>query len=85
MSYVPIHAIDGLNSTRHLNPKQAQTRPPTSYEVLLGDAIERAFGAGHWELDALVVSLNKTGPLAPNSELWTANSYQAEIARLAKG
>jgi hypothetical protein len=80
MTYVPIHAMP----MRHLNPKQAQKRLPTSYEVLLGDAIERAFGAGHWGLDALVASLNKTGPLAPNSEAWTTESYTAEIAKLAK-
>jgi hypothetical protein len=85
MSYIPIHAVDSLKNMRHLNPKQAQKRPPTSYEVLLGDAIERAFGAGHWELDALVTSLNKTGPLAPNSEAWTTELYTAEIAKLAKG
>jgi hypothetical protein len=81
MSYVPIQ----ITPTRHLNPKQAQNRLPTSYEVLLGDAIERAFGAGHWELDALVTALNKTGPMAPNSEPWTAQSYTAEIAHLAQG
>jgi hypothetical protein len=84
MSYIPIHAVDSLKNMRHLNPKQAQKRLPTSYEVLLGDAIERAFGAGHWGLDALVASLNKTGPLAPNSEAWTTESYTAEIAKLAK-
>ena len=80
MTYVPIHAVP----MRHLAPKQAQKHAPTQYEILLGDAIERAFGAGHWELDALVAALNKTGPLAPNSALWTADSYQAEIARLAQ-
>jgi hypothetical protein len=85
MSYVPIHAPNSLSRMRHLNPKQAQKRPPTSDEVLLGDAIEHAFGAGHWELDALVASLNKTGPLAPNSQAWTKASYTAEIARLAQG
>ena len=81
MSYVPIHAMP----MRHLSPKQAQKHPPTQYEVLLGDAIERAFGSGHWDLDALVAALNKTGPLAPNSEPWTADSYRSEMARLAKG
>ena len=64
---------------RYLNPHQARTRPPTSYEDLLGDAIERAFGAGHWELDALIASLNKSGPLGPNGQPWTPDSFQATI------
>ena len=67
---------------RYLDPHQARERAPTAYESLLGDAIERAFGAGHWELDALVAQLNKTGPLAPNSQPWTAESFTATIKTL---
>ena len=67
---------------RYLDPHQARPRPPTSYEDLLGDAIERAFGAGHWELEALVVYLNKSGPLGPNGQAWTAASYQSVIKTL---
>ncbi len=67
---------------RYLNPHQARSRPPTSYEDLLGDAIERAFGAGHWELEALIASLNKSGPLGPNGQPWTADSFQATIKTL---
>ena len=70
-------------SERYLNPHQARRKPPTSYEDLLGDAIERAFGAGHWELDALVAYLNKSGPLGPNGALWTAASFQAVMKTLA--
>jgi hypothetical protein len=51
---------------------------------LLGDAIERAFGQGLWELDALVAQLNKTGPLGPNGAPWTAESYQAVIHTLGE-
>ena len=75
--------FQSLDKDRYLNPHQARQRPTTPYEDLLGDAIERAFGAGHWELEALVGHLNKTGPLAMNSLPWTVESYQTEIARLS--
>jgi hypothetical protein len=67
---------------RYLNPHQARERAPTAYESLLGDAIERAFGAGVHDLDGLVAALNRSGPNAPNGEPWTAESFQALMARL---
>ena len=67
---------------RYLDPHQARPRAPTSFEDLLGDAIERAFGAGHWELDALVGYLNQSGPQGPNGQPWTAASYQSVIKTL---
>ncbi|RZJ02195.1 MAG: hypothetical protein EOP39_23125 [Rubrivivax sp.] len=70
---------------RYLDQHQARRRQPTTYEDLLGDSIERAFGAGHWELDALLAYLNKAGPLAPNSQPWTAESYQSVMKTLATG
>ena len=78
MNAIPIHALQ----ERYLDPHQARTRPPTTFEDLLGDAIERGFGAGHWELDALVAQLNKTGPLGTNGEPWTAESFQTTIKTL---
>ncbi len=78
MTQIPIHAL----TERYLQPHQARTRPPTSYEDLLGDSIERAFAGGHWELDALVAYLNKAGPLAPDSQPWTAQSFQSTIQTL---
>ncbi len=80
MNTIPIHT----QQERYLDPHQARKRPPTSYEILLGDAIERAFGAGLWELDALVVQLNKTGPLGPNGAPWTVQSYQAVMKTLGE-
>ena len=80
MNDIPIHALP----ERYLNPHQARTRPPTSYEDLLGDAIERGFGAGHWELDALLTHLNKSGPLGPNGAPWTAESFQSVIKTLGQ-
>jgi hypothetical protein len=69
---------------RYLQPHQARTRAPTTFEDLLGDAIERAFGAGHWELDALLAYLNKVGPLAPGSQPWTAQSFQDTVKNLGQ-
>lgn len=70
---------------RYLQPHQARKRAPTTYEDLLGDSIERAFGAGHWELPALLAYLNKAGPLGPNGQPWTEESYQSVIKTLATG
>ena len=68
----------------YLNPHQARRRPPTQYEDLLGDAIERAFAAGVHDLAGLVAHLNRTGPGCPSNDgVWTETLYQEEIARLA--
>lgn len=68
---------------RFLNPHQARRRLPTSFEDLLGDAIERAFAAGAHELPALVARLNETGPSAENGAPWTEESFSALMARLS--
>ena len=62
---------------------QARTAPPTSYESLLGDSIERAFAASIHDLPGLVQYLNTAGPSGPNGQPWTSESYQHEMARLA--
>ena len=80
LNSIPIHALQ----ERYLEPHQARRRPPTTYEDLLGDAIERAFGAGHWELDALVEYLNKSGPLGPNGAPWTSDTFQSVIKTLGQ-
>ena len=69
---------------RYLDSNQARTRTPTSYEDLLGDSIERAFGAGHWELESLLAYLNKAGPLGPNGQPWTPETYQSVIKTLGE-
>jgi hypothetical protein len=71
------------STDRSLNPHQARRRPPTAYEDLLGDAIERAFGAGVADLATLVAHLNASGPSAANGEPWTEASFSAWIARAA--
>jgi hypothetical protein len=67
---------------RFLQPHQARRREPTNFEDLLGDSIERAFAAGHWELEGLVAYLNQTGPLGPNGQPWTPASFQTAIQSL---
>jgi hypothetical protein len=70
--------------TLYLNSHQSRKREPTQYENLLGDAIERGFAAGHWELAALVAYLNQSGPRAPSGEAWTEAGYQVMMQRLAQ-
>jgi hypothetical protein len=72
-----------MSNDRYLNPHQARVRASTPFEDLLGDAIERAFGSGISELDALLEYLNKSGPLGPDGSPWTAESYQQELLKLA--
>lgn len=65
-----------------LEPHQARERKPTAHEDLLGDSIERAYAAGLHELDALLEYLNKVGPLGPDGQPWTPQSFGSEMARL---
>jgi hypothetical protein len=67
---------------RNLEPHQARTRAPTTYEDLLGDAIERAFAAGIHDLPGLVEALNGSGLTSPSGKLWTEAIYREEIAAL---
>jgi len=67
---------------RYLQPNQAQQRPPNTFEDLLGDALERAFASGITELAPLVNYLNQSGPLGPNGQPWTEQSFEAEINKL---
>lgn len=67
----------------YLNPHQARRRLPTQYEDLLGDSIERAYAAGIQDLPGLVTYLNRSGPNCPLGGVWTEQTFQEEIARLA--
>ena len=71
-----------MSPDRYLQPHQARQRPPTNFEDLLGDAIERAFAQGIHDLPGLVSYLNQTGPAAENGQPWTESSYCALMARL---
>jgi hypothetical protein len=67
---------------RYIQPKQAQLRPPTSYEDMLGDAIERTFASGVHDLAGLVESLNRQGVTTRAGDLWNEDNYRAELAVL---
>lgn len=66
----------------HLNPRQAQQRPPTAYENLLADALEAAFAAGAWDLPAVAERLNADGVRTPDGQAWTASGLETELKRL---
>lgn len=70
--------------TRQLYNETHQNRsaPPTAYESLLGDSIERAYAQGIHDLDGLVAYLNDAGPTGPNGQPWTPDNFQREMARL---
>ncbi|MDR1969478.1 MAG: hypothetical protein LBQ32_12455 [Burkholderiaceae bacterium] len=68
---------------RYLEPHQARRRPPTVYEDLLGDAIERAYAAGVHDRAGLVEHLTRRGPASPSGKTWTEAIYREEIAALA--
>lgn len=65
---------------RYLQPHQARQRHPTVYESLLGDAIERGFMAGKYELAGLVRHLNDEGMKTPDGQAWTEQNY-CEVMR----
>lgn len=67
---------------RYLDPHQARQRPATTYEDLLGDAIERAFAAGVNDLPGLVERLNQSGLSTPGGDPWTEALYRTHIATL---
>lgn len=69
---------------RYLQPRQIQRRPPTNYESLLGDAIERAFGAEIYDLASLVENLNGQGMTTPAGEPWTEANYCQVMAELSR-
>ena len=67
---------------RYLDPHQARQRTPTTYEDLLGDAIERAFGSGVQDLPGLIAQLNDSGLTSPSGKPWTVEGYARDIATL---
>lgn len=73
-----------MTQDRYLEPHQARRRPPTAFEDLLGDAVERAYADGVHDLAGLVACLNRTGPSAENGQPWTESSFAALMARLGE-
>ncbi|HEY4319102.1 MAG TPA: recombinase-like helix-turn-helix domain-containing protein [Herbaspirillum sp.] len=78
--------MEDIMQERYFNPHQARQRPPTAYEDLLGDSLERAYAAGIHDLPGLIEYLNRAGPGCPvngSETFWTEQSFQQELARLA--
>jgi len=72
---IPIH---------YHNPHQARKAPPTPFEDMLGDSIERAYAQGLHDAAGVVGYLNKFGPCAPNGVPWTEEMFAAEMKRLGE-
>lgn len=81
---IPIAAVTAPVVASYLEPHQARNRKTTAYEDLLGDSIERAYAAGLHELDALLEYLNKAGPMGPDGQAWTPETFEREMARLGE-
>lgn len=73
-----------METDRYLQPHQARRRAPTTFEDLLGDAIERAFAQGAYTLPELVACLNREGVAAADGSDWTEENFQALMARLGR-
>lgn len=71
-----------MSASLYNETHQTRLAPPTAYESLLGDAIERAFAAGIHDLPGLVAQLNRTGPAGPNGQPWTEALYEEVMAQL---
>ncbi|MEO1225999.1 MAG: recombinase-like helix-turn-helix domain-containing protein [Pseudomonadota bacterium] len=61
---------------------QTRAAPPSAYENALGDAIETAFGEGHYDLAPLVARINELGVMSPEGTPWTEDRFKTEMARL---
>jgi hypothetical protein len=55
-----------------------------AYENKLGDGLEELLGRGVDTLEGLASGLNSLGVKPLNGQLWTADTIEAEFARLGK-
>ena len=61
---------------------QTRSASPSDYENQLGDALVAAFDQGIEDLEPLVTKLNDLGTRAPDGQLWSVASFEAEMTRL---
>lgn len=61
---------------------QTRAAAPTESENALGDALEKALGAGADSLAALASAVNAENLLAPDGSEWNETSLAAELHRL---
>lgn len=55
---------------------------PGVYARALADRLEEIFGRGIHDLGSIVAALNEEGPAPEGAERWTAEIFEAEMARL---
>lgn len=67
---------------QYLDPHQTRKRPPTDYENLLADAIEKAFAAGVHDLDGICAQLMRDCVPSPGGKPWTPELFKSEVKRL---
>jgi len=71
------HPLDGI-----VYKHQCRNWEETPYTKSLGDALEALFDGKTHDLDGIVAGLNDAGVKPPDGQLWTADSFKAELARL---
>lgn len=67
-----------------LQPFQARTHAPTSYEDAFAEELEGIYGRGIHDLDSVVRALNETGVRPAGGDDWSQETFRAELARLAQ-
>lgn len=67
---------------QYLEPHQTRDRAPSDYENVLGDALERAFGAGITDISRVVQELIDFGVPAPDGAAWSEELLRSELKRL---
>ena len=68
----------------YVNPRQAQPRPPTAYENLVGDALEAAFRDGATSLEQVVARLNADGIRTPAGGAWSVDNLAGILETLGR-
>lgn len=69
-------------TSQYLVVHQAHPEPISPYERKLSGAIMEVFARGTHDLPGLIDGLNGLGLSAPDGEVWTEESFRAEMRRL---
>lgn len=71
------HPLEGIDYEH-----QCRNWEESDYTKALGDVLEALFDRKVHELDKIVEGLNEAGIKPPDGQLWTAETFRAEMARL---
>lgn len=63
-------------------PPQFVHRQATPWEEELASVLATIFTAGHHELDAIVVGLNRSTVRVPGADKWTVESFTATLKKV---